>query len=56
MNPENTLILSQLVNSLAQARDVFEKAYIDQDKVTFDNAKKIILEAQRRINILIDLK
>ena len=46
----------QLINNTSAGFDKFEQAYNNSNKLAFESAKKIILENQRKISILLGKK
>lgn len=53
MENNNVLLLSQLTNSLNENFEIFQKAYLEQNKENFDRSKKAILEIQGKINFIL---
>ena len=53
MEENKILLLVQLINNLAENYNHLEKAYDSSDKENFDNSKKIILELQNKIDLLL---
>lgn len=52
MEINQVMLLLQISNQLKENFEIFEKAYNEQDKEKFDSSKKLILELQKKINIL----
>ena len=52
MEINKVMLLSQLVSRLKENFEVFEKAYNENDKENFDSSKKLILELQKKINLI----
>ena len=53
MESNKILLLSQLMNGLIEGFNSFQKSYSEKDKETFEKSKKIILEAQSKINFIL---
>lgn len=53
MDPAKIMLLVQLVNQLNENSNSFEKAYIKQDKESFDESKKNILDLQKKISLVL---
>lgn len=46
---EDLLILKQLISALDEAGEVLEESYVKKDLERFENTKKYILDAKRKI-------
>jgi hypothetical protein len=53
MEDNQILLLSQLLNSIIENFNSFQKSYAEQNKELFDSSKKAILEVQSKINYLL---
>lgn len=53
---DKAVMLAQLIQSLEEAYEMFEKAYNKKDKKRFDNAKSAILEIQNQVNTVLSQK
>jgi len=53
MDEGKLMLLLQLVSYLGQSFEVFKKAYEASDKEKFDEAKKSMLEAQKKAEFLL---
>lgn len=53
MDENKILLLSQLFNILSQNVTEMESAYADSNKEKFDNAREIVLEAQKKIAFIL---
>lgn len=53
MENNNVMLLMQLMNALSENFKTFEKSYTEQNKESFDNSKKALLELQGKINFIL---
>ena len=56
MDERKLMLLAQLVNSLESNFNSLEDSYNLQDKEKFDLSSSAILELQKKINVLFNLK
>ena len=53
MDTQNLSLLAQLISKLREDMAVFEASYKTQDKENFESAKEGILDAQKKINLIL---
>ena len=53
MEINQVMLLSQIVSRLKENFEIFEKAYNENDKESFESSKNLILDLQKKINLIV---